>query len=157
MFGKKLVQVVVDYGGLQSEPVNMQIFESAPGIFTADASGQGLAAIINDDGTLNSATYRARRGRFVTMYATGGGQTRPPSVDGTINRGASGPALLLPVKVTIGGKDAEVSYAGGAPGLLSGVLQINVRVPADSPIGFVPLVVSIGDFRSQPGVSIAVE
>ena len=38
------------------------------------------------------------------------------------------------MNVTIGGVEAEVVYAGGAPGLLAGVVQVNARVP----IGITP-------------------
>jgi uncharacterized protein (TIGR03437 family) len=156
VFQRKLVEVVVDFDGLTSEPVNIQIVDASPGIFTSDSSGQGIGAIINDDGTINSPAFRARKGRFVTFYATGGGQTRPPGVDGAITRGTGAP-LLLPVKVFISGGEAEVSYAAGAPGTISGILQLNARVPADAPSGLIPLVMSVGDFRSAPGVTIAVE
>jgi uncharacterized protein (TIGR03437 family) len=37
---------------------------------------------------------------------------------------------VLPVAVTIGGNSAKVTYAGGAPNLVDGVLQVNVDVPA---------------------------
>jgi uncharacterized protein (TIGR03437 family) len=33
---------------------------------------------------------------------------------------------MAAVSVQIGGKDAQVSYAGESPGLVSGALQINV-------------------------------
>jgi uncharacterized protein (TIGR03437 family) len=67
------------------------------------------------------------------------------------------PKPLLPVTVSIGGVDAPVTYAGAAPGLVAGVIQINARVatqvqPGDS----VPVVVKIGNVSSQTGVTIAV-
>ena len=37
---------------------------------------------------------------------------------------------VLPVKVSIDNQPADVLYAGAAPGLVQGVIQINVRVPA---------------------------
>ena len=45
------------------------------------------------------------------------------------------PRPLLPVGVRIGGRVADVTYAGAAPGLVAGMLQVNARVPADTPRG----------------------
>jgi len=61
------------------------------------------------------------------------------------------------VTVTIGGKPAEILYAGAAP-QLAALIQINARVPSDvEPGGAVPVMVKIGDYTSQSGVSIAVK
>ncbi|MCW5982961.1 MAG: hypothetical protein KIT09_33030 [Bryobacteraceae bacterium] len=156
VFDRTIVRVTVDYNGHRSPAVNLQVSDASPGIFTADSSGEGIGAIINEDGTYNSSRFRARRGTIVSVYGTGGGEMRPPGEDGAIVPGI-GPTLLLPVKAFIGGREAEVVYAGPAPGLISGVLQLNIRVPADAPVGLPPLVFSVGDLHSQPGVSVAVE
>jgi uncharacterized protein (TIGR03437 family) len=70
---------------------------------------------------------------------------------------APGPSgLVLPVIVGIANKGVEVLYAGDAPGLVEGVIQINARIPDDAPIGpAVPLVVKIGDAYSQT-VTVAI-
>jgi uncharacterized protein (TIGR03437 family) len=48
--------------------------------------------------------------------------------------------------VTIGGQPAEVLYAGAAPGLVSGVMQLNVRVPPNAATGgAVPVVIQVGN------------
>jgi uncharacterized protein (TIGR03437 family) len=57
----------------------------------------------------------------------------------------------------VGGIAANVQYAGGAPGLVAGLLQVNVQIPAGvQPGGYVPVVLQIGDSVSGPGVWIAV-
>ncbi|MBI1898990.1 MAG: hypothetical protein HYS04_21020 [Acidobacteria bacterium] len=65
----------------------------------------------------------------------------------------AGSRLLLPVKVFIDGIESEVLYAGGAPGLVAGVNQINVRVPEAATAGEV--VVRVGEAESPAGVKIA--
>src|SRR5262249_58614338 len=78
---------------------------------------------------LNAAENPARAGEVVLLFATGGGAITPPGQDGGLV-GDTLPKPVAPVTVQIGGKDAVVQYAGGAPGLTNGLLQVNVVVPA---------------------------
>src|SRR5262245_56358440 len=82
--GKSSTQVQVTYQGQSSNTVTVPIVDVAPGIFTIDASGLGQGAIVNQDGTVNSATNPAVPGSFVSVYATGEGQTDPAGVDGKL-------------------------------------------------------------------------
>ncbi len=65
-------------------------------------------------------------------------------------------SLRLPVTVTIGGLPAKMLYAGAAPGLVAGVVQINVVIPQGIAGGDVPAEVTIGGLGSQAGVTVAV-
>ena len=57
----------------------------------------------------------------------------------------------------IGGVTATVRYAGGAPGVVSGVAQINVEIPADTQPGDkVTITVDIGGQSSPTTVTISV-
>ena len=57
----------------------------------------------------------------------------------------------------IGGIEAGVLYAGAAPGLLAGVLQVNARVPVEVASGDkAPVVPTVGSASSQAGVTMAV-
>jgi hypothetical protein len=49
---------VVRYPGIVSTAFPMLVTQGAPGIFTADRSGTGQGAILNEDGTSNSAANR---------------------------------------------------------------------------------------------------
>lgn len=66
------------------------------------------------------------------------------------------PKPVLPVSVKIGGVEAEVVYAGAAPGFVAGVMQLNVRVPLNVALGNVPVVVTIGGFDSQAEVTLSI-
>jgi uncharacterized protein (TIGR03437 family) len=93
----------------------------------------------------------------VVLYATGGGITQPTSVDGLVTTQPY-PAPMLPVSVTIDGLPATVIYAGAAPGLVAGVLQINVLVPANAyGATYDQVIVTIGDFVSPTAVTITVQ
>ena len=50
-----------------------------------------------------------------------------------------------------------MQYAGAAPGQVAGLLQVNVRIPADAGSGAVPIEIQVGDATSQPGMTIAVK
>ena len=58
----------------------------------------------------------------------------------------------------INGEPAEVTYAGGAPGQVAGMFQVNARIPADVPAGAsVPVTITVGAATSQSGVTLAVK
>ena len=57
----------------------------------------------------------------------------------------------------VGSQKAEVLYAGGAPGMVQGIVQVNLRIPASSETGpTVPLTVSVGESGSQAGITLAI-
>lgn len=141
--------------GLPSEVVTVNVTPLAPAFFTTDFSGRGGVAALNQDSSVNTATNAAARGQVVQLFATGFGVLDPVVPDGTV----IGPPLpRLPTNVTmrIGGQNARVLYAGPAPGLAAGVVQINAEVPANSSTGAVPLEVQAGSVSGPPGTTIFV-
>lgn len=156
--GRATVRAVIEHRGQRSAPVTLNVADAAPGLFSADSSGKGPGAILNQDSSLNSASNRARRGSVVILYGTGEGVTNPAAADGAIITGEPLPKPVLEVRVTIGGQPATVEYAGAAPTLVAGVLQINAVVPESiTPGDAVPVVVTVGGKTSQPGLTVAVE
>jgi uncharacterized protein (TIGR03437 family) len=148
-------QVVVRFQGQSTPPVTLALEPAQPGIFTADSSGSGQARAINQDGGANGPSRPAAAGSLLTVFLTGEGQTSPGGTDGKL---ADSPAPMpqQAVAVTIGGKAASVQYAGGVPGVVAGVMQLNVQVPAGVSGSAVPLVVTVGGAPSQAGVTVAV-
>jgi uncharacterized protein (TIGR03437 family) len=63
---------------------------------------------------------------------------------------------VLPVAVLIGGQPASVVFYGEAPGVISGVMQLNVQIPSNIPSGEIPVSVSVGGNSSQSGVTVSV-
>ncbi|HXK03136.1 MAG TPA: IPT/TIG domain-containing protein [Verrucomicrobiae bacterium] len=151
-------QVQVQYQGQASDTFTVPVAASSPGIFSMDGSGAGQAIALNQDGSINSADQPAAAGSVVTLYATGVGQMSPPGIDGSVVSADNLPVPVLPVSVQIGGLGAQVLYAGGAPGIVEGVIQVNVRIPTRAPAGpAVPVVLQAGDRTSQQGLTIAVQ
>jgi uncharacterized protein (TIGR03437 family) len=155
--GETSTQVQVNYQGQKSNVVTMPVAAAAPGIYTMDASGTGRGIILNQDGTLNSASNPAAPGSIVFLYATGEGQTQPSGIDGKLN-GYPAPTPAQSVTATIGGANADVLYAGGVTGLAGGTLQVNLRVPSGgfTPGDAVPITLNIGGVTSQAGVTLAI-
>jgi uncharacterized protein (TIGR03437 family) len=146
----------VESNGLQAAPQWLPVSEAAPGIFSLDSSGRGPGAILNQDGSLNGTLNPAAPGSVIVFYATGEGLTDPPSEDGKV-AGTVLPKPVLPVTVKIGGVEAEVIYAGAAPGLTAGVMQVNARVPADlAQLGAVGIELIVGERSSGTSVVVIV-
>ena len=76
--------------------------------------------------------------------------------DGRLVTDAPFPRPILPVGVRIGGRVADVTYSGAAPGQVAGMLQVNARIPSDTPRGTtVPVQIIVGTMTSQPNVILA--
>jgi uncharacterized protein (TIGR03437 family) len=144
--GTPQISLTISSNGLASAPVTLAVAPSSPAIFTADSSGKGQASAEDADYSINGPAHPATLGSFVALYGTGGG---PLTTD-------TPPRLMLPVSATVGGLPAQVFYAGIAPGLVQGVMQINVAVPsAVVPGPSVPVVVTVDNAISNT-VTIAI-
>lgn len=154
--GKSTTAVTIRNQDRTSNSFLFNVTTAAPAFFTAASSGIGQGAFLNQDNSFNSAANPAARGSVVVLFATGEGQTNPPGVDGQPAR-APLPRPALPVKVRIGGREAAIAYAGGAPGLVAGLLQLNVVIPPEIAAGLVPVELQIGDKSSPRTVFLAVK
>ncbi len=170
-----LVDVVVRAdtasGVLESEPVDVPLAPFTPAIFTFDF-GPGRAAALNvklrgDDGVIDNSVAQpegafpgrdsqpAPIGGVITIFCNGLGATTPAARTGDnsidlLRRTAT------PVKVFIGGREAQVDFAGLAPQFV-GLYQINVFIPQGVVPGpQVPVVLEQDGFRSREDVTIAV-
>jgi uncharacterized protein (TIGR03437 family) len=149
-------QMVVSNGAGQTSPASLPVVDATPALFTSSGLGSGQASAVNQDRTVNSATNPAPAGSVISLYATGLGPVTPAGVDGAVATVLA--PVNLPIRVLIGGLPAYVLYAGAAPGMVEGAVQINVRIPPLAPSGSVVLVVvQAGDALSPSDVWIAVQ
>jgi len=153
---KTSTQVQVTTGSLVSPAVVVPVMPAAPGIYTLAGTGTGQGAVLNQEGSVNSPTNPAVKGSVISIYATGGGQTNPASATGKVVSSPL-PSLAGTTSATIGGQPAQVTYAGGSPGLLSSIVQVNAIVPASSASGNVSLAINVGGVASQAGVTVWVK
>jgi uncharacterized protein (TIGR03437 family) len=148
----------VQYQGILSPATTLPCTTAAPGIFTFNASGAGPAAAANQDGTFNGPSSPAAKGSYVTLYFTGGGQTNPAGVTGSITGTSTLKWLTQNTIVMVGGVAATVAFDGAAPTFVDGVLQLNVQLSGDTPTGSaLPVVIKVGNASSPATATLAVQ
>jgi uncharacterized protein (TIGR03437 family) len=147
--GATIEAEVLNYG-VPSPKFALPVVAAAPALFTRDGSGGGPVAVVNQDGSVNTPSPP---GSVVTLYGTGGGTFAGVVDGGTARRPAS---LSGTVRVTIASRDAQVLYAGTAPGLTTGAFQLNVQLPVDLPSGAVSIGVNIQGADSAKGTTLAI-
>lgn len=142
----KSTSMSIRYNGQTSDTILLQVEASSPGIFSSNGSGAGQAAAVNADGSINDAAHPVPIGSYLSLYVTGEGQTSSAGRDGILAPVTSpAPKPLLPITVKIGGLPANVLYAGGAPGLIAGLMQVVLQIPElVQPGGYVPVELSVG-------------
>ncbi|MEZ5361977.1 MAG: hypothetical protein R2748_06420 [Bryobacterales bacterium] len=156
---------MVRANGVDSDPVELEVAPTSPGVFTTEF-GAGPAIAINADGTLAQpagaigASRPAAVGDVIVLLVSGLGATTPDGVTGDDSFDSGGAFVRRDtadeVRVTIGGVEAPVAFAGLSPQFV-GVYQINVTVPEGAPVGdAVPLVVEVGGRSSRGDVTLAI-
>jgi uncharacterized protein (TIGR03437 family) len=122
-----------------------------PGFFQFD--GVGNLAAIHPDGVpvgvsaqgASGAKRPARPGSTISIYGTGFGPTSPSVPSGETFSGSAPLVSRNALKVTIGGIDARIDYAGLTA---AGLNQINVLVPT-LPAGTYDVVATIDTIATQ--------
>jgi len=154
--GQTTTVIRTEYNGAPATGLQIGVAPSAPGLFTSNASGKGPIAALNQDGSINSEANPAANGSVIVLYATGAGPWTESIPDGQVT-GSHLVGPKAPVYVSVGKLPAKVLYAGTAPGLVNGALQINVQLPKELIGGAaVPVQLSIGTYTSAPGTTFAV-
>ncbi|MCC6537629.1 MAG: hypothetical protein IT162_08780 [Bryobacterales bacterium] len=146
----------------KSDPMNITLQATSPAFFrfggNAIAATSSTGEYIANPTTLTGARG-ARAGETIALYATGLGLLDPVYQAGEIMEGA----IRVKDAVTIewGGtvlNAADVTYAGAVPGAISGLQQINVRVPATATPNSANVVrVRAGGVLSPEGTTIFVQ
>jgi uncharacterized protein (TIGR03437 family) len=131
--GRTSTTITLTYGGNTFGPVTVPFQFAQPALFRLQIGVTAQAVAENQDGSLNGPSNPAARGSIVTLWGTGFPPLQSPCATGGLN--PDGPAYLAAdysVNVVGGG---TVEYAGGAPTLACGVVQINMQVPASAASG----------------------
>lgn len=130
----------------------------SPGLFLFSAEGSRYVAaqhlnwsLVGKTTLYPDATTPAQPNEWIHLYGTGFGQTNPPLVNGL-------PPAYEPlagqVHITVGGRPAEVKWAGMSA---AGQCQFDIVIPADLPDGDHEVVAVIEGVRTPPGAFITVQ
>jgi adhesin/invasin len=143
------LQLVVRRGARTSAPEAVTVAPAQPGVFLAGE--RAIVVGVRADGSryTPSASTPSVAGDVLVIYCTGLGATNPP-----VPAGQAVPSDVLhstvnTVTVTIGGREAQVLFAGLTPGF-TGLYQVNAVVPGGVTAGDAPLVVTVANQSSRP-------
>jgi uncharacterized protein (TIGR03437 family) len=153
--------VEVQYNNLATTGFSIPLTPADVQIFTANASGSGPGSILNQDYSVNSASNPAAPGSVVQIFGTGagalgGGTLGPAAIAGNV-AGDTLSWVDSPYSATVNGENAAVLYAGSAPGLVYGVDQFDVQLPADATAGAATIILTVGESASQANVTVFVK
>jgi len=121
--------VIATYQGSASAPFPITVSTYAPVVSCEDGTGPKIP------------------GLPVTCVALGLGPTAPAMV--TNNKATAQAPTTTAVQVSIGGRPVQPDYAGLAVGSI-GTYQVTFKLPADTPQGNWPLILSVGGVSSPP-------
>jgi uncharacterized protein (TIGR03437 family) len=122
--GNAVINVTVS--GTVTATNSLTILSSAPGVFMLP---QGWAAVVNQNGAVNSASQPASGGSVIAAYVTGLGAVSPAIGDGQEAPDSPLSRVTNQVTAMIGSIPAQVQFAGLAPGF-AGLYQVNILVPS---------------------------
>lgn len=146
-------RITVEFQGTAKPAVTVPLVATNPSI----VNNGGKAAVVNQDGSINTPDRPAKRGSVIVFFASGEGATSPAGVDGRVGVAP----LAKPtrdVSVRIGGRVADLIYAGNAPNFVAGAMQVNARIPDDAPTGEVSLYLIVGTASNNaPVITLYVE
>ncbi len=142
--------LIVTSNGSASNSARLGVVEATPGVFTYGSTWQNepLAAALNQDGRINTASNPAAPGSIVSVFATGLGALTPQPPDGSLIIGPVLPTLAAPVLVGSGAQFLEILYAGPAPDEVAGVMQVNFRLPS-TVTGAPSIIMFVGNWLSE--------
>jgi uncharacterized protein (TIGR03437 family) len=153
MAGRAAAAVVVTRDGQASTAVDVPLATVQPGVYTRDGT-EAIVVHAADYGLVSAArpllhdeyafVYVSGLGPVTNAPATGGGGPATPPANASAD-----------VRVTLGGVNCEVQFAGLAPGFV-GVYQVNFRVAAGVAGGVRDLVVRANGVDS-PAVRVSIQ
>ncbi len=148
--------VVRAAGGISPE-FAFTILQGAAAIFRSGTAGPdtGIATVVRaTNNELVTLTNPIHPKDYIVIYATGLGDTAPAIQAGDPAPGDPLAAATFAPKVSLGGVQLEIGFAGLVPGQV-GVYQINAFVPEKVPEGMsVPLKIEQGTYSTTLSVRV---
>jgi len=160
--GQVNVQIPWELQGETSASMKVSIGDSSTAIYTVPlqdyspaafeyaeaSSGKLLAAALDAGSILLTSANPAKKGGTVQMFVNGLGPVEAAQASGEPAPSQSLVRTKLIPVVTVAGRRADVSFSGLAPGYI-GLYQMNIVIPADSPSGIQPVVITANGVASK--------
>jgi len=136
-------------------PIAVSIAPAQPAVFSVDGSGSGQGHIYSAANVLADDAHPVKAGEVVVIYCAGLGKVDQEVQDGFPAPTSPLARVIDPVTVTVGGKPANVLFAGLAPGF-TGLYQINAVIPDGlGASGMAEVILKVSD-QTSPVVTIGV-
>jgi uncharacterized protein (TIGR03437 family) len=144
---------------IAADPVVVQANSVAPAFFQFGTAGVAATDAMSGAPIADPAQFgggaAAKPGDMVTLWLTGCGPTSPSFPEGAIVTAMA--KVNAQVTLTVGGvtvAPGDVSYAGLSPNSISGLYQMNVRIPMGLPDGNAAVVAQVNGTATQSGLTI---
>jgi adhesin/invasin len=119
-----------------------------PGLFVTTGN---RAAALNQDLSYHTVATPQPAGALIVLYLTGQGPVTPPVPEGMAAPDTPLSLINGSVQVAIGGKPAQIVYAGLGP-RFAGLAQINAVIPQGLAAGDQPVYITINGVSSNAGL-----
>ena len=153
--GATQATVIVAYQGQPVASAIAQLTPLAPQIFSSTSAGYS-APPLNSDGSVNVVGNAAAENSNVTVFVTGAGVLSPAGATGAVAVDTSATPAQS-VTATVNGVAANVVSATISPGLINGIIAVQLTLPSSvTTTTAAPVIVQVGTTASLP-VYIAVQ
>ncbi|MEP7351921.1 MAG: hypothetical protein ABI824_01685 [Acidobacteriota bacterium] len=149
--------LIIHTPGGVSDNYNLTVQTNAPAVFFADVAGPGTTfptVVRAANNLMATDSNPVHRGDVLVIYLTGLGQVSPFVENGMPSPSDPLAKTIASPTVAIGSVQLQVQFSGLAPGQV-GLYQINVQVPANTPLGLgLPLTISQGGITNTVNVRV---
>jgi trimeric autotransporter adhesin len=153
------LQLLVQRGATYSVPVQIDMAQAQPAVLSRGGvpGSAGLIYVYPLAGGqpyLASASDPAHIGDTIVLFCTGLGLVNPSVPDGAAPQQTT--STVTTPQLAVGGKSAQVKFAGLAPGF-AGLYQVNAVIPSGTPTGQSVSVMVAIDGQTSPPITLAIE
>jgi uncharacterized protein (TIGR03437 family) len=150
------VTVQIVNGGNTSPTFPVETPQALPQVFR---NADGSAEALNQDGSVNSSSNRAKAGSLVTIWATATSYlpVTPGQITTTASNSCASQCQMNVYGSVVPGPFAEqatVVYAGASPGFASGFTEIVFQVPASIPSSYFNLYFNLSVNGVASGIAL---
>jgi uncharacterized protein (TIGR03437 family) len=140
----------VSIGNSQSALYTLTLADTSPAFFEYNDQQAGglVAAALDENSQVISSSHPVERGHVVQFFVNGLGSVDSQPADGEVSPTDPLSRTKVVPTITIGGKDAHVTFSGLAPQIV-GLYQVNAVVSNDTASGLQPVSLTVNGVTSK--------